>query len=127
MNPFLIVALGGAVGSSLRYGASVVIGRFWAGSFPLSTLFVNIVGSLIMGLFIGALVRTTPVWQQEARLFVAVGLLGGFTTFSSFSLDTVTLVERGNIGEAMLYVALSVAVCLAGLYLGLIITRIGTS
>jgi len=126
MNPFLLVALGGAVGSSLRYGASVLIGRAWAGSFPFATLFVNIVGSLAMGLFIGTMARSLPAWQEQARLFIAVGLLGGFTTFSSFSLDTVTLIERGNFGEATLYAALSVAVCLVGLYLGLMITRIGT-
>jgi len=126
MNPFLLVALGGAVGSSLRYGASVLIGRAWTGSFPLATLFVNIAGSLIMGLFIGTLARTAPVWQEEMRLLIAVGLLGGFTTFSSFSLDTVSLLERGNVGEAVLYAVLSVAVCLLGLYLGLTITRIGT-
>ena len=125
MHPYLLVALGGAVGSTLRYGASVLIARWWSGTLPLATLFVNIAGSLAMGLFIGFLARTTPQWQAEARLFVAIGLLGGFTTFSSFSLDTVSLIERGELAQAVLYVLLSVAVCLVALYLGLTIMRTG--
>jgi CrcB protein len=65
----------------------------------------------------------SPAWSEPARLFVAVGVLGGFTTFSSFSLETVTLIERGQVLSAAAYVLLSVVVCLAGLYLGLLVTR----
>ncbi|ODT74989.1 MAG: camphor resistance protein CrcB [Pelagibacterium sp. SCN 64-44] len=125
MQAFLLVGAGGAIGSMARYGMSVLVGRFWTAGFPLATLLVNIVGSLLMGVLIGVLARTTPQMSSEIRLFVAVGVLGGFTTFSSFSLDTIVLIERGALAQALLYVALSVVICLVGLYLGLLITRGG--
>jgi CrcB protein len=125
MNPYLLVAIGGALGSIARYGAGVLVGRAWTSSFPLGTMLINIVGSLAMGLFIGFLVRTTPSWQADGRLFVAVGILGGFTTFSSFSLDTIAMLERGEIGPALLYVLVSVIVGIAALYGGLVLVRGG--
>lgn len=125
MQAFLLVGVGGALGAMARYGISMIIGRVWVSTFPLATLTVNALGSLAMGLFIGLLARYLPPWQQEARLFVAVGVLGGFTTFSSFSLDTIYLIERGALAQALLYIGLSVVVCLAGLYLGLLMTRGG--
>lgn len=123
MFPFLLVGLGGAIGSMARFGVGSLVGRFLPMSFPLATLIVNTVGSVAMGLFVGMMARLLPAWQVEARLFVAVGVLGGFTTFSSFSLDTIALVERGELLQAGLYVLLSVVVCLIGLYLGLLLTR----
>lgn len=125
MTGFALVGLGGAIGAMGRYGLSQLIGRLLPMSFPLATLLVNILGSLAMGVFVGLMARLLPAWQAEARLFVAVGILGGFTTFSSFSLDTIVLMERGALIEAGLYVVLSVVVCLAGLYLGLLMTRGG--
>jgi CrcB protein len=123
MNPYLLVAVGGALGSVARYGVGVLIGTAWKSSFPLGTLLINIIGSLVMGLFIGWLVRTTPAWQADARLFVAVGVLGGFTTFSSFSLDAISMLERGEVGPAGLYVLVSVLVGIAALYGGLLLMR----
>lgn len=123
MQNFLLVGLGGAIGAMSRYGVSILVGRIWPHAFPLGTLLINIAGSAAMGLFIGILARTLPPWQEEARLFVAIGILGGFTTFSSFSLDTIVLMERGEMLQAGLYVLLSVVVCLIGLYLGLLVTR----
>lgn len=123
MNAFLLVAAGGALGAVTRYGVSLAIARIAATAFPLATLIVNILGSVLMGVVVGALARWQPEWQHEARLFIAVGILGGFTTFSSFSLDTVALIERGALAQAGTYAALSVVVCLLGLYLGLLITR----
>ena len=76
-----------------------------------------------MGLFIGYLARTSPAWQADARLFVAVGIFGGFTTFSSFSLDTIALIERGEIGPALIYVLVSVVVAIVALYGGLVLMR----
>jgi CrcB protein len=76
-----------------------------------------------MGVLVGLLARYSPGWSAEARLFLAVGVLGGFTTFSSFSLDAITLIERGDWLLAGAYVLLSVVLCLAGLYLGLLATR----
>ena len=127
MHPILLVGIGGAIGSIARYLSGVMVGKFWSNSFPLATMLVNIAGSLIMGLFIGWLARATPAWQADARLFVAVGVLGGFTTLSSFSLDTVVLLERGEIGQAALYVVVSVAVSVAALFVGLFVMRLGAA
>jgi CrcB protein len=127
MQAYLLVGLGGALGAMGRYGLGGLIGRLWPTSFPLAILITNVLGAIGMGLTIGLLARFLPPWQNEARLFLAVGILGGFTTFSSFSLDAVTLIERGELAQALLYIGLSVVVCLAGLYLGLLITRGGTA
>ena len=125
MNPYLLVALGGALGSMARYGMGILVGQFWRESFPLGTILINIFGSLAMGLFVGLITRFTPSWQADARLFVAVGILGGFTTFSSFSLDAIAMFERGEIGPATTYVLVSVVVGIAALYGGLVIMRGG--
>jgi len=123
MYPFLLVGAGGAIGAMSRYGLSAVIGRLWPMSFPLATLLINIIGSVAMGLFVGLMARLMPGWADDARLFAAVGILGGFTTFSAFSLDTIVLIERGELLQAGFYVLLSVVVCVIGLYLGLLATR----
>ncbi|WEK05870.1 MAG: fluoride efflux transporter CrcB [Candidatus Devosia phytovorans] len=123
MYPFLLVGAGGALGAMARYGTGVLVGRLWPMSFPLATLLINIIGAFAMGLFVGLMARLLPTWQEDARLFVAVGILGGFTTFSSFSLDAIVLMERGEWLSAGAYVLLSVVLCLFGLYLGLLVTR----
>jgi CrcB protein len=123
MNAYLLVGLGGAIGSIARYGSGVMVGRVWPSEFPAATLVVNVSGSLAMGLLVGWLARTVPAWQGDARLFLAVGVLGGFTTFSAFSLDAITLIERGELMQAALYVLGSVLVAVVALYLGLILTR----
>jgi fluoride exporter len=127
MNAFLLVGIGGAIGSMARYGSGVLVGRVWPTSFPLATMLVNLSGSLIMGLFIGFLARTTPAWQADARLFFAVGVLGGFTTLSSFSLDTVVLIERGELTQAAAYVLGSVLISILALFAGLLIMRAGVA
>jgi CrcB protein len=127
MYPILLVGIGGAIGSIARYLSGVLVGRLWHPDFPIATMLVNISGSLAMGLFIGWLARTTPAWQADARLFFAVGVLGGFTTLSSFSLDTVVLIERGEVGQAVLYVMGSVVVSVAALFAGLLIMRMGAA
>ena len=127
MNAYLLVGIGGALGSMARYGFGVLTGRFWSSDFPLGTVLINILGSLAMGLFIGYLVRTLPSWQADARLFVAVGIFGGFTTFSSFSLDTIAMLERGQVGAAALYVGISVIVGIVALYGGLLVMRGGVA
>lgn len=123
MTPYFLVAAGGALGSMARYGTGVLVGRAWGSSFPLATMLINISGSLAMGLFIGWLARTTPGWQADARLFVAIGVIGGFTTFSSFSLDAISMLERGEVGPALFYVLGSVVVGIAALYAGLLLVR----
>ncbi len=123
MQSFLLVGVGGAIGAIARFGAGKLIGQIWPASFPLATLLINILGSTLMGVLVGLLAKLAPSWSETARLFAAVGVLGGFTTFSAFSLETVLLIERGVMLWAGAYVLLSVVVCLAGLYLGLLVTR----
>lgn len=123
MNPYLLVGIGGALGAMARFAAGGAIGSLPNG-LPLATALINITGSLAMGLLIGVLAKTTPQYQNEIRLFVAVGIFGGFTTFSSFSLDAITLIERGDFLLAALYIVGSVLLSLAGLWLGLAATRV---
>jgi fluoride exporter len=123
MQAYLLVGLGGAIGAVARYGTGVLVGQLWRYPFPLATLLINIVGSLAMGLLVGWLARALPPAQNEIRLFVAVGILGGFTTFSAFSLEVVTLIERGNLGQAAIYVLGSVIVSVVALLVGLLVFR----
>lgn len=123
MQSFLLVGLGGAIGAVARHGAGLALGQVWRGSFPLATLVVNVGGSLAMGLLVGWLARSLPGWHDEVRLFVGVGLLGGFTTFSAFSLDVVALYERGEVLTAVLYAGGSVILAVAALAAGLILVR----
>lgn len=118
---YLLVALGGAIGATLRYAVASV----FSATFPFATMTVNVIGSLAMGLLVGILARTLPPMQEEIRLFTAVGVLGGFTTFSAFSLDAVTLFERGDSAGAAVYVLGSVVLSIAALFAGLALTRVG--
>lgn len=122
MNAYILVGLGGAIGAMLRYGAGVSLGSL-ANGFPVATFAVNLAGSIAMGLLIGILAKTTPQYQNEIRLFLAVGIFGGFTTFSSFSLDAFRLLERGDYLLAGLYILGSVALGIAGLAMGLFAVR----
>jgi len=115
-----LVALGGAIGSSLRYLFGYALIKAMPMNFPIGVLPVNILGSFLMGLFV---VAAHHKGYTQANLFVMTGLLGGFTTFSAFSLETVTLIERAQIGQAALYVGLSVALSILGLMAGLAIAR----
>ncbi|MBM1633525.1 fluoride efflux transporter CrcB [Sulfitobacter mediterraneus] len=116
-----LVALGGAVGAALRYLSGVAMMRLTGPQeFPLAILTVNVLGSFLMGVFV---VVAAHRGLTHLSPLVMTGLLGGFTTFSAFSLETVTLMERGQIGAAGLYVALSVGLSVAGLMLGLWMAR----
>jgi len=123
MNPYLLVGIGGAIGAMARFAAGSAIGNLPNG-FPLATALINVLGSLAMGVLIGVLAKTTPQYQNEIRLFVAVGIFGGFTTFSSFSLDAITMIERGDFLLAAFYIVGSVLLSLAALYVGLTATRV---
>jgi fluoride exporter len=119
---YLLVFLGGGLGAMLRHGCNLGFARLLGPSFPLSTLFVNVSGSLIMGVLAGwfALKGDAP---QGWRLFLATGILGGYTTFSAFSLDAAMLYQRGEIASAALYVLASVLLSIAGLFVGLWLVR----
>jgi CrcB protein len=117
----LQVALGGAIGASLRYLAGLWVVRLLGNTpFPVAILAVNVVGCFVMGLFIGAAAQRGLTHLSP---FVASGILGGFTTFSAFSLEAVTLYERGDLAGAALYVALSVGLSILALFAGLWIAR----
>lgn len=122
VREFLLVAGGGAVGASLRHLAGIAAVRLFGHGFPVATLSVNVVGSFAMGVFVELLVHRLHA-GSELRLLVATGLLGGFTTFSSFSLDVVVLYERGAVALAAGYVAVSVVASILALFAGLHVTR----
>jgi CrcB protein len=120
----LYVAIGGALGSVARYLMQTLIGKYSGVTFPYGTLIVNISGSIIMGLFIGWLAgRQTLSNAQDLRLFIAVGILGGYTTFSSFSLEAITLYEEGKVAAMAAYIIASVVISLLGLLAGLRLMR----
>ena len=118
----LSIAAGGALGSVLRHFAGKSAVMLFGAAFPYGTLFVNVAGSFVMGVFVSLFAHTLNP-SQEMRAFLTVGLLGGFTTFSSFSLDVATLYERGQIGTAALYVALSLILSFAGIFAGIFLVR----
>ena len=123
MFSFLIVGIGGAFGAMARYGVGLFAIKNLGASFPFGTIIVNIAGSFLMGLLIAWLARRTGGSSNELRLFLATGFLGGFTTFSAFSLDTITLYERGDLGQAAIYVGLSVIASILALVAGLWLVR----
>jgi CrcB protein len=123
MNMILLVAIGGAVGSIARYLMASGIQTATAWEFPLGTVLVNIVGCFLIGiLYVLLVARPDP--RHELRALLIVGVMGGFTTFSSFSLETVTLAMNGHYMSATLNVVISVAACLVGTVLGIALARI---
>ena len=122
------VAIGGALGALLRYqvgrGMTAWLGPQTIMGFPWATLTVNVIGSLAMGILAGWLARHGDLGSEQLRLFVGVGLLGGFTTFSAFSLEMMVLIERGDSALALGYSLISVLAGVTALYIGLIIMRI---
>jgi fluoride exporter len=121
---FLLVFVGAGIGGALRHGVNLAGVRVFGPGFPWGTLAVNVTGSLAMGLLAGWLaLRTGEGWSGPTRLFLATGVLGGFTTFSAFSLDAVLLWERGDTGLAAAYVLASVLLSVGGLVAGLALVR----
>jgi len=124
MTKVLLVFLGSGIGGAARYGVNVWSLKTFGAQFPVGTLVVNVGGGLAMGLIAGWLAfRAELPWSQELRLFLTTGILGGFTTFSAFSLDAMTLVERGDYATAALYVVASVVFSIAALAVGLAVIR----
>jgi CrcB protein len=119
---FLIVFLGGGLGAALRHGVNLVSARLLGTGFNYATMFENVSGSLVMGLLVGYFAFKGGV-SQHWRLFLTTGILGGYTTFSAFSLDSVLLYQRGELGLAALYVVLSVVFSIGGLAAGLALVR----
>lgn len=119
---YLVVFLGAGIGGALRHGVNTLAARLLGITFPYGTLTVNVAGSLVMGLLIGLFaLRADP--GQAWRLFLTTGILGGFTTFSTFSLDVAVLHERGETGTAAFYAVLSLVLSVAALFVGLTVVR----
>jgi fluoride exporter len=119
---FLIVFLGGGVGAALRHGVNLVGARLLGTGFNYATMFENVSGSFVMGLLVAYFAFKGDL-SQHWRLFLTTGILGGYTTFSAFSLDTILLYERGELGLAALYAVLSVVLSVGGLLAGLALVR----
>ncbi|MCP4384986.1 MAG: fluoride efflux transporter CrcB [Hyphomicrobiales bacterium] len=124
MSVWLLVFAGGGLGAAARHGVNLAAVRALGIGFPWGTLIVNVVGSVAMGLIAGWLAfRTEAGWTQHTRLLLTTGFLGGFTTFSAFSLDAALLWERGAIGHAGAYVVANVVLSIGGLFGGLWLVR----
>ena len=119
---YVLVFLGGGIGSTLRHGVNVAFLRWFGTGFPFHTLFENVTGSLVMGLLAGYFAFMGAA-STNTRLFLTTGIVGGYTTFSAFSLDAVLLWERHQHGMAALYVLASVVASIGGLVLGLATIR----
>ena len=122
MNALVLVFIGGGLGAVSRHLSGMAVMRASGPGFPWGTMLVNIVGSLAMGLLIAWLARRSS-GDADLRLLLATGFLGGFTTFSAFSLDAVTLYERGALTAAAAYVIASVTVSILALFGGLWLAR----
>jgi CrcB protein len=122
MTPWLAVFLGAGLGGALRHGVNLTAARMFGFGFPFGTLTVNIVGCFAMGVLVEVFARVYAP-GQVVRLFLTTGVLGGFTTFSAFSLDAAVLFERGTPLTAAVYVALSVGASLAAVAAGLLFVR----
>ena len=122
MKTILFIACGGAIGAVLRYGASLGVYGLLGRGFPYGTLFVNVTGSLLMGVLSILMLERFNV-GPEWRAAILVGLLGSFTTFSTFSMETLNLLEQGDMMRAMANIAFSVIVCLAAVWLGVSLGR----
>ena len=116
---YLIVFLGAGVGGALRHSVNVWAVRMFGFGFPFGTLIVNIVGSFLIGMLTGLFAYRAGLVPQHARLFLTTGVLGGFTTFSAFSIDAALLLERHSYSMAMAYIVGSVFASLVALFLGL--------
>ena len=122
MTAFFLVFLGGGIGAAFRHGVNLASARLLGTAFPYATLIENVSGSLAMGL-LAAYFAYKGDASQHWRLFLTTGILGGYTTFSAFSLDTVLLYERGELAMAALYVTASVLLSIGGLFAGLALVR----
>lgn len=123
MKTLFFIALGGMVGATSRHGVSVLCARLFGHGFPIATLAVNILGSFMMGYLVGYGLHHDGI-SQNAKLFLMVGCLGSFTTFSTFSLDFVTLFQRGDTWQAGGYLLASVVLSVLGLMAGLMAAKL---
>lgn len=118
----LLVGLGGGIGSILRFLTSVLTLKYYSNSFPISTFTVNIIGCFLIGLLLGVLGQNIQANQNLKLLFIT-GFGGGYTTFSAFAVENITLIQNNNYWTLVLYIGLSVLTGLSAVWIGLILTK----
>ncbi|HEX4112544.1 MAG TPA: fluoride efflux transporter CrcB [Stellaceae bacterium] len=119
---YLAIAVGGVLGCSARYAMTELVGSIFGRDFPYATLSINVLGSFLMGFLFVEMFERLEV-EPYLRIGILTGVLGGFTTFSAFAMETLILLERGETGKGVLYVMLSVGLSLAGVFVGAFIAR----
>lgn len=119
----LIIFMGAGLGGVLRYAVSNAAYFLFGRAFPFGTLVVNATGSFLMGLLFVLIIERANTLSPTLRSFILIGLLGGYTTFASFSIETINLLENGDVHYAMIYILLSVFLCLALVWLGILAGR----
>ncbi|MGN5954324.1 fluoride efflux transporter CrcB [Sphingobacterium lactis] len=122
MKEVLMVGLGGAAGSILRYLSTQFVQKYYNGHFPLATFTINVIGCLLTGVLIGYFSKT-QVLQNEWKLLLITGFCGGYTTFSAFASENLNLINNNQIGLALFYIALSVFLGIGAVWLGLLLSR----
>lgn len=124
MQAYFFVFIGAGLGGALRHFVNLAVGRALGTAYPWGTAFINVSGSFVMGALAGWLAfRAGAEWTQSTRLFAATGVLGGYTTFSTFSLESILLLERNQVGPALAYVGGSVLFGILALWAGLSLAR----
>jgi CrcB protein len=123
MDRFFLVFVGGGLGAVARYGVGLAVGRAGLTGWPYATLSVNLVGGLLMGVLAGVLAHRGGEGAEQWRAALGVGVLGGFTTFSAFSLETALMVERRELVSAGSYALASVVLCVLAVFAGLMLAR----
>ena len=122
MKTIIYVALGGAIGSVLRYLTTILVSKYWSNNFPIATFLTNIFGCFLIGLLLGILTKNN-LQNSDLKWFLITGFCGGYTTFSAFGLENVTLFQNNNSLLAIGYIGLSIIISLFSVWLGLYFTK----